>query len=305
MRLVQLPKKVFQDATVETCVFVLSKESDEKKREKNKVIVERLNEKSVITFVKDFQQLDIKKNHLFNFGLYSDNSSGILQKIKNSGRRLGGFVDFFYGLKTGDDSKFIFNEPKNKECKKILRSKDLDRYSKSFKNKYVWYVPDLMKKNKSTARPGEKERFETEKIIVARMGKEVVVTYDNENYYVKDGMLLLKKDKKTNLKFLSGLLNSRLITYYYKNYFITIDVLKNALLELPILIPDKKVIDKITSLVGEIEKAKSRLRELRNKTVDEKTRLEKEIQKLDDEIDQEVYRLYGLTTEEIKIVEES
>jgi hypothetical protein len=54
-----------------------------------------------------------------------------------------------------------------------------------------------MIKNKKTARPGSKERFETEKIIVARMGKQVVATYDNEGYYVKDAMLLQKNLKKS------------------------------------------------------------------------------------------------------------
>ena len=38
---------------------------------------------------------------------------------------------------------------------------------------------------------------------------------------------------------------------------------------------------------------------------DEKARLEKEIQKLDSEIDEEVYKLYGITEEEKKIIEES
>ncbi|MBS3126351.1 hypothetical protein J4453_02830 [Candidatus Woesearchaeota archaeon] len=38
---------------------------------------------------------------------------------------------------------------------------------------------------------------------------------------------------------------------------------------------------------------------------DEKARLEKEIQKLDNEIDEEIYKLYGITEEEKKIIEDS
>tara|TARA_Y100000310_G_C20628394_1_gene787205 strand:- start:517 stop:699 length:183 start_codon:yes stop_codon:yes gene_type:complete len=48
-----------------------------------------------------------------------------------------------------------------------------------------------------------------------------------------------------------------------------------------------------------------KLIKLKHKNTDEKALLQKQIQKLDDEIDQEVYRLYGLTKEEIKIVEDS
>ncbi|MFC1723614.1 Eco57I restriction-modification methylase domain-containing protein [Nanoarchaeota archaeon] len=303
VKLVQLPKKVFKDAVVETCIFVFCEEKNEKKRGQNKVLVEKLNKESDVKFVKEFEQSEVKQNHLLNFGLYSDTSSGLLQKIKKKGHRLGEYIDFFYGLKTADDDKFIFNSPKNNECKILLRSKDITRYSKNFKGKYVWYKPDLMKKNKKTARPGDKERFETEKIIVARMGKEIVVTYDDQNYYVKDGMLLLKKDKTTNLKFLSGILNSKIISYYYKNYFITIDVLKNALLELPIVVPTKSKMDKIAMLVKQIEATNTRLLEIKDKSTYEKQKLEKNIQKLDKQIDQEIYKLYGITKEEQAIIE--
>jgi len=40
-------------------------------------------------------------------------------------------------------------------------------------------------------------------------------------------------------------------------------------------------------------------------TGNEKEKLEQQIKNIDYEIDQEVYKLYGLTKEEIKIVEES
>ena len=47
------------------------------------------------------------------------------------------------------------------------------------------------------------------------------------------------------------------------------------------------------------------LAQLKDKQTDSKVQLEKEIQKLDHEIDEEVYKLYGVTEEEKKIIEES
>ena len=44
---------------------------------------------------------------------------------------------------------------------------------------------------------------------------------------------------------------------------------------------------------------------MNSKQTDSKAQLEKEIQTLDTEIDEKVYKLYGLTDKEIKIVEES
>lgn len=48
-----------------------------------------------------------------------------------------------------------------------------------------------------------------------------------------------------------------------------------------------------------------RLVALGNKLTDERAHLEKEIQRTDKEIDELVYKLYGLGEEEIKIVEEN
>jgi len=305
LKLVQLPKKVFQDATVETCIFVLCKEKSLTKRSKNIVRVERLTERGGISVIKDFIQSEIYKNHLYNFQLYAEQKgTSILSKIKKSGKRLGEFVNFFYGLKTGEDDKFIFEEPKYKECKEIVRSRDIGKYFIRFHKKYVWYVPDLMTKNKSTARPGDKHRFEAEKIIVARMGKQVVATYDNNKYYVKDGMLLLKKSDSINLKYLTGLLNSKVINYYYKNYFITIDVLKNALLELPIVFNKEKEGNMIF-LVDHMLSLNKQLQGLGEKKTAQTFKLEEEKKNTDKKIDDMVYKLYRITEEEKKIIEES
>ena len=303
LKLVRLPKKVFQDATVETTIFILAKEPNKKNRDNNKIVVEALNEKGDITFVKKFTQSQITNNYSYNFELYTEEyANKILYKVKQTGERLDNLINFFYGLKTGDDHNFLFDEPKNNECKKLLRSKDIGRYVKEFKGKYVWYVPNLMIRNKKTARPGSKERFETEKIVVARMGKQVVATYDDEEYYVKDAMLLLKKSEESDLKYITAILNSKLINYYYKNYFITIDVLKNALLELPIASADRNTTANISEKVKEIEELNKRLNEMGDKKTDERARIEEEIKKTDKEIDELVYKLYGITEEEKEII---
>ena len=162
-----------------------------------------------------------------------------------------------------------------------------------------------MIKNKKTARPGDGERFETEKIIVAGMGKQVVAAHDDENYYVKDGMLLLKKSELTDLRYITGVLNSKLINYYHKNYFITIDVLKNAILELPVAVANENTKSKIVELVKRIEGLNERLNEIGDKKTDERRKIEEDIEKTDADIDELVYKLYGITEEEKKIIEES
>jgi len=126
LKLVHLPKKVFLDATVETTIFIVSKGLNSRVRDGNEIVVESLTDRGEITFFKKFKQFQIKSNYLYNFGLYIDNfDTNLLNKIKHRGERLGNLIEFLYGLKTGDDQKFVFDEPKFRECRKLLRSKDI------------------------------------------------------------------------------------------------------------------------------------------------------------------------------------
>ncbi len=69
------------------------------------------------------------------------------------------------------------------------------------------------------------------------MGQQLVAAYDPGGLYVKDAMLLLSRSE-VSLKYILAIINSRLLNYYYQEFFVTIDVLKNALLALPIRLID-------------------------------------------------------------------
>jgi len=305
IKLVQLPSKVFQNATVPTCIFLLAKEDNEELRESNIITVENLDDEKHVTIVKEFEQSKIRKNHLFNFELFAEKEGEtLLDKIKDSGDSLSEFVELKYGLKTGDDEKFIFNSKKNEDCKKLLKSRNIDRFSKTFEGEYVWYLPDEMKKNKKIARPGEKERFESEKIIVSRMGKEVIVAYDDEKYYVKDAMLLLKKAENVNLRYIVGILNSNVINYFYKNYYQTIDVPKNALLDLKIKKGDDEQILKIQEIVKKIEELNEAISKEPGSTNTSKEKQEKK-EILLNEMNEEIYVIYEITSDEKTKIEKS
>jgi len=305
-KLVQLPHKVFEDATVETCIFVLEK-TDDKDKSKNKIIVERIDTHQKNYFEREFLQKNIEDGYLYNFQLYGKaQSQTIIEKIQAIGKPLEGFIYFVYGFKTGDDEKFIHNEHKYPESTSFIRSAGIHRYWFDAPKEFVWYVPEQMIQNRKTARPGEKERFNAEKVIVSRMGKALVATYDAGGLYVKDAMLLLSKQTDMSLKYLLGLINSSLLNYYYREFFVTIDVLKNALLSLPIHTinfsnPAEKVMhDKMVSLVERM----LALHKQSPRTPQEQEALQREIAATDGQIDRLVYVLYGLTEDEIWIVEE-
>ena len=304
--LTQLPKKVFQDATVETCIFVFEKMFDLKERKKNKVKVEQLNEKSEIKIIRTFQQSEIDNTHLHNFQLYGKSESKSLLEKFSKFDKLEKFVSFKYGFKTADDEKFLSASKQSAEYKPFIRSAAIKRYSNDKPTEYIWYRPEKMTAHRKTARPGEAARFENEKIIVSRMGKSVVATYDKGGLYVKDAMLLVK-NSDLSLLYILGLLNSNLINYYYKEFFVTIDVLKNALLSIPIKsingksTTDKNLHDEIVKYVLQVLKLNEELQEIK---LDSKIQqLQSKIDFLEEKINETVYKLYDLTEEEIKTVE--
>lgn len=302
--LTQLPKKVFRTATVETCIFNIKRSDNKENNLKTKILVEKIDENMNIQKIREFVQGEIEKEHLHNFQLYkSDLSTSILSKFKKTCLPLSEYVDFVYGFKTGDDDMFLSQSKDSDEYEPFIRSADIQRYCYTEPKEYVWYNPEKMISHRKTARPGERERFEKEKILVSRMGKEIIAAYDSGGLYVKDAMLLIRKNK-TNMLCLVGILNSKLITYCYKEFFITIDVLKNALLSLPI----PKKISKLTEnhISNLVSKMISTQKDLENvKTERNKIYLESKSESYDKEINEAVFELYGLDEKEKEIIENS
>ena len=306
--LTQLPKKVFQDATVETCIFVVERNEKTVTRKTNEISVEYFDIYGV-TPIRKFSQSAIANFHLYNFQLFGANDNdSLFERINTIGSPLKEYVSFAYGFKTGDDEKFIHADKRTTESHAFIRSGALERYWHEPPEEYVWYVPHLMIQNRKTARPGEKERFESPKIIVSRMGKGLAATYDHGGLYVKDAMLLLANPRTSvSLLYLLGVINSNLLRHYYQHLFITIDVLKNALLHLPIrsISPDNKLDrarhDKMVKLVESMLKLHEQLAAA--KTAHDKTLIQRQIDATDRQIDTLVYELYGLTEDEIRIVE--
>jgi type II restriction/modification system DNA methylase subunit YeeA len=98
-----------------------------------------------------------------------------------------------------------------------------------------------------------------------------------------------------------------LLSWYYSINFsnkskLTVNISKTYLEKLPIKeIENKK---NIISLVNKILLLNNEIQKIPENSEKWKT-IKSEIERTDKKIDQEVYKLYGLTEEEIKIVEES
>ena len=136
-------------------------------------------------------------------------------------------------------------------------------------------------------------------------------TYDDGRYYVKDVLIVIpfkeKPAPKIALKAVLAMLNSRLLTFYYRTTFQTIHVQRNELASLPLAQIDfSKPADKARhdKLVALVDKLLGLMPKLRLATADsEKAVLQNAVTATDQQIDALVYELYGLTDDEIKLVE--
>ena len=135
-----------------------------------------------------------------------------------------------------------------------------------------------------------------ERLLIRETGSELLALYLEEKLYCNRSLYSIKiSNKNIKPKYLLACINSRLLQYYYRVKFrnetdlfpkIRIKQVK----QLPITIADKDKQSQIETLINLILATKS-------------TNPSADTSALESEIDHLVYQLYGLTEEEIKIVE--
>jgi len=139
----------------------------------------------------------------------------IFKKIEGGALPLSDFIRFSRGIKTSDDKRFIINEQRNPDCKKVYRGRNLKAYQLNWNGEYIWYRPDLMRQKVGCV-PHSKEFFNVpEKLVTQRVNssRQLLVAYDNQQNYFLDTTNVSNYstwDEKTPLKYLCGLLNSKL-----------------------------------------------------------------------------------------------
>jgi type I restriction-modification system DNA methylase subunit len=292
---------VFDGAVVPTTTLILQKTTSDKKE--NFVNVVNYSKKD------DFKETKIKQEKLlsqqfYRFNITTDeNFENIKQKTFNSSIKLNEILKIQEAIKTGDDKKFISeNKVGLKNPKVLLKGADIDRYL-ILKERFINYDEKELK------RPGKKEIFELpQKLYIRRIANKIMATLDDNKRYavhtLYTGVLL---NKNYSYKYILGVLNSKLFSYLYVNLYpfkgnVFPEIRIGNLGELPIKqISDKeqrcveKLVDKILELNKQLQNTPE--------NSDKWNEIKREIEKTDKEIDRKVYSLYGLTEEEIKIIE--
>ncbi|MBU0756512.1 MAG: restriction endonuclease subunit R, partial [Nanoarchaeota archaeon] len=270
--------------------------------------------------------------------------STILAKITQNSITLEKYLGkISYGIKTGFNEAFIINEENKNQLiledaksidiiKPYLIGSEISRYSLKLKNHYIILVKIgvdlnrypaikkwLFKYELALKKRWDKgnywyelracayyDSFEKPKIIWGNLAIKASFTYDEEGYYINAPACIIP----TTNKFILGILNSKLISYFLKSICAErqggfIEQKPIYVSKVPIKEPQKEQKEKLIKIVDKILSLNKHLSSLKDKQTDERIRLEAEIKKLDNEIDQEVYKLYGLNNKEIRIIEES
>ena len=159
-------------------------------------------------------------------------------------------------------------------------------------------------------RPKELKWFEGQRILLRRLvnrQQRLMASLCSKAFLTNKNLYSILPQHDVDLRFVLGLLDSKLISYLYINQVTQAvkddfpQVTIRDVLNLPYPLVDEIQQKRLETMVAQMLDAKEKLSTV--KTEAETNRLELLCQTLDRQIDEAVYELYGLTEEEIKIVE--
>jgi hypothetical protein len=207
----------------------------------------------------------------------------------------------------GGKSELLYSNQTSPNQIETIKGDSIGRYER---RQSYWF--EFSKEN-ITGRTTNKQKLGANpKILLRKTGDHIIATYDQSGIFPEQSLyFLFENASKLDFKYLLGLLNSKVMSLYYQAKTLTnkksiAQSKKVDLDQLPIRTidfddpADKAKHDNMVELV---EKMLKMHQDLPTKSGQAKTVMERQIAATDAQIDRLVYELYGLTEDEIKIVE--
>lgn len=285
------------------------------------------------------RQSTFSSNEYFIFNIrQKEENQQIIKKIKLVSTKLINLCNIKDGIILGSiKDLFLSDTWIDERYKKWLDGNEVSRYSIEWTGRYICYDNSLINQElirkkkiadskavsyaeyKKISRSGVwlrvPEIFMQPKILTRQNAKRIIGVFDEENFFVKNSLhCTLLKDGAYNLKYILGLINSRVLDFYFQDQIgntgeIFSQMKIQYLKQLPIRSIDFNnpaeiaKHDRIVSLVEFILQLNKQ--QATEKTPTSRQIIKRQIEITDNQIDSLVYELYGLTEEEISIVEES
>ncbi|MDX4038448.1 Eco57I restriction-modification methylase domain-containing protein [Aliarcobacter skirrowii] len=207
--LFNLEYEVFEDAdTGGSSIFVIGKDEIE-----NTILLSSKSEKEYsIPYIFKLNQNEFK-NIPDNKFLFSDSLISLWNKSFENSIALGSDnFQFYNGIKTGDNKKFLSEEQLDDRYRPIIRGRDFYKYTPLVNEMYVLFDPEQLWSNTN-----ESMYLVDEKLIFRQTSDHLVVAYDNNRNFTMDTThLLFDKSQTFNHKYLLSVLNSKLLNFLYQ-----------------------------------------------------------------------------------------
>lgn len=220
----------------------------------------------------------------WNFNV-SDKELSIIQKIENSNQNyyLKDNADFALGIVTGNNKQYLKDTKISDDYLPIIKGSDVFKFSIKEAVNYIQYIPE---KFQQVAR--NNLYFEAEKLIYRFISDTLVFAYDNnKTLSLNSANVVVPRIEELNIKYILGILNSRLAHFYFKLTFNSIKILRNHIESIPLRKSSLNNINEITNLV-----------ELLILENNDNVKLD-----LYDKLNNQIYKIYELSDDEIDVIE--
>ena len=291
-QIVDLGAGVFDNVTASTIILLLQNQKDKENYVKVISDIEDFEKKQYT--IKEIKQNGFNRNVSYAFNIFGDDSvSNISNKICEFNTSLGYYCrDIIEGIVA---KKSIISDTMDIGCVPLLGGKNIRKYGLKGNPKYLLWDKSQIH------RPRPDYLWELEKkIIIQRISGgdfPIVATLDSQKYktFASINNIVLKDEFSNLYRLIVALLNSRIVNWYYANNFsnkskLTVNISKTYLEMIPIPNVNHPNCSVIMDMVDKIQITDP---------------ISPEYDMYIKEIDSLVYKLYGLTEDEIQIVEQS
>ena len=300
IKVTDLPQGVFENATVDNVVILLRNE----RVPSNSVQICKLNTRSSLSKITErdwddsfsVDQSKINAETDFKINVHTNHElKAVFNKLVAQSVRLGDITSSSQGIiiyKTKEDSELdeYTSRTHKPGWKKLLRGTNIGLYCIKWGGEYLHYGDWLW-----CAR--EIRYFEEPKILLQAMRnkglkRRLVGAYDAQKHYNAHNLanIVALKNSGYSLKYILGIFNSALINFWYRCHFPNVNINPGDFRQIPVRNASEDQQGRIIKLVDRINEKKE---------LDPAA----DTSALEREIDRQVYALYGLTPEEIAIVE--
>jgi adenine-specific DNA-methyltransferase len=293
---------VFKGASVDTCIIILEKD----KQEENNFEFFISNKTDEINFIRNISQSSFSSNEKLYFNVsLSEKNDILVDKLFENSFPLKEVCDAYFGIQTFDRTKFVSDINIDENYRPIIDGTNIEPYFLKEAIEYVNFIPKAIKSG------GKEFIYLKNRICVRQIGKTPIATFVKSGIFTLNTIynIYVRDNQKAELYFLLGIINSKLLKFYWvnKNYDhkeTFPKVKKESLLNIPIKIINKENKAKHDKLVQLVEQMLQSKQQLQTEKIEKnKNYLEQKCTNLDKQIDNLVYELYDLTEDEIKIIE--